>query len=52
MEYRFNGDIGVFGMQNSEDIKQKMRSVSYIDWKNMGGSKDTLHHMKKNAKEG
>ncbi len=36
--------------QNSEDIRQKILSISYTDWKNMGFSKGTLHYMKQNAK--
>jgi len=36
--------------QDSDDIRQKILSISYTDWKNMGFSKGTLHYMKKNAK--
>jgi CRISPR-associated protein Cas1 len=36
--------------QDSEDIRQKILSISYSDWKKMGFSKGTLHYMKKNAK--
>jgi CRISPR-associated protein Cas1 len=36
--------------QDSEDIRQKILSISYLDWRNMGFSKGTLHYMKKNAK--
>jgi CRISPR-associated protein Cas1 len=35
--------------QDSEDVRQKILSISYNDWKNMGFSKGTLHYMKKNA---
>jgi CRISPR-associated protein Cas1 len=35
--------------QDSEDIRQKILSISYTDWENMGFSKGTLHYMKKNA---
>ncbi|KXS40418.1 MAG: CRISPR-associated protein, Cas1 family [Methanolobus sp. T82-4] len=35
--------------QDSEDIRQKILSISYSEWKNMGFSKGTLHYMKKNA---
>jgi CRISPR-associated protein Cas1 len=35
--------------QDSEDIRQKILSISYTDWENMGFSKRTLHYMKKNA---
>jgi CRISPR-associated protein Cas1 len=36
--------------QDSDDIRQKILSISYSDWKKMGFSKGTLHYMKKNAK--
>ncbi|AFV22383.1 CRISPR-associated protein, Cas1 family [Methanolobus psychrophilus R15] len=36
--------------QDSDDIRQKIMSISYTDWENMGFSKGTLHYMKKNAK--
>ncbi|WP_370573935.1 CRISPR-associated protein Cas1 [Methanomethylovorans sp.] len=35
---------------DSDDIRQKILSISYTDWKNMGFSKGTLHYMKQNAK--
>ena len=35
--------------QDSEEIRQKILSISYTDWKKMGFSKGTLHYMKKNA---
>jgi CRISPR-associated protein Cas1 len=35
--------------QDSDDIRQKILSISYSDWKRMGFSKGTLHYMKKNA---
>ena len=35
--------------QDSEDIRQKILSISFTDWDNMGFSKGTLHYMKKNA---
>ena len=35
--------------QDSENIRQKILSISYTDWENMGFSKGTLHYMKKNA---
>lgn len=34
---------------DSEEIRQKILSISYSDWKKMGFSKGTLHYMKKNA---
>ncbi|MDG6244158.1 MAG: CRISPR-associated endonuclease Cas1 [Methanolobus sp.] len=37
--------------QDSEDIRQKILSIFYTDWKNMEFSKGTLHYMKKNAKD-
>ncbi len=36
--------------QDSDDIRQKILSISYTDWKNLGFSKGTLHYMKQNAK--
>ena len=36
--------------QDSDDIRQKILSISYTEWKNMGFSKGTLHYMKQNAK--
>jgi CRISPR-associated protein Cas1 len=33
--------------QDSDDIRQKILSISYSDWKNMGFSKGTLHYMNK-----
>jgi CRISPR-associated protein Cas1 len=36
--------------QDSDDIRQKILSISYTDWKSMGFSKGTLHYMKQNAK--
>ncbi|TQD27917.1 CRISPR-associated endonuclease Cas1 [Methanolobus vulcani] len=36
--------------QDSNDIRQKILSISYSDWKKLGFSKGTLHYMKKNAK--
>jgi len=36
--------------QDSDDIRQKILSISSTDWKNMGFSKGTLHYMKQNAK--
>ncbi|WP_406669951.1 CRISPR-associated endonuclease Cas1 [Methanolobus sp. ZRKC4] len=35
--------------QDSEEIRKKIMSVSYSEWKKMGFSKGTLHYMKKNA---
>lgn len=32
--------------QDSEEIRQKILSISYSDWKKMGFSKGTLHYMK------
>ncbi|WMW22919.1 CRISPR-associated endonuclease Cas1 [Methanolobus mangrovi] len=36
--------------QDTNDIRQKILSISYSDWKKLGFSKGTLHYMKKNAK--
>lgn len=35
--------------QDSDDIRQKILSISYTDWENMGFSKGTMYYMKKNA---
>jgi len=35
--------------QDSEEIRQKILSISYTEWKNIGFSKGTLHYMKQNA---
>ncbi|UGV39822.1 CRISPR-associated endonuclease Cas1 [Methanococcoides orientis] len=35
--------------QDSSDIRKKILSISYSDWKKLGFSKGTLHYMKKNA---
>ena len=35
---------------DSYDIRQKILSISYVDWKKLGFSKGTLHYMKQNAK--
>ena len=37
------------GGQDSEDVRQKILSISYIEWKKRGFSKGTLHYMMKNA---
>lgn len=41
-----------FGIQrvDSHEIRQKILSISYVDWKKLGFSKGTLHYMKQNAK--
>ena len=41
-----------FGGQriDSHEIRQKILSISYADWKKLGFSKGTLHYMKQNAK--
>jgi len=36
--------------QDSDEIRQKIVNISYVNWKKMGFSKGTLHYMKKNAK--
>lgn len=35
---------------DSYEIRQKILSISYVDWKKLGFSKGTLHYMKQNAK--
>ena len=34
---------------DTDDIRRKIQSISYADWKKLGFSKGTLHYMKKNA---
>ncbi|WP_292471173.1 CRISPR-associated endonuclease Cas1, partial [Methanolobus sp.] len=36
--------------QDTDEIRKKILSISYTDWKKMGFSKGTLHYMKQNAK--
>jgi CRISPR-associated protein Cas1 len=36
--------------QDTSDIRQKILSISYTDWKKLGYSKGTLHYMKQNAR--
>jgi CRISPR-associated protein Cas1 len=38
--------------QDSDDIRQKILSIPYSEWKKIGFSKGTLHYMKKNTKSG
>jgi CRISP-associated protein Cas1 len=35
---------------DTHEIRQKILSISYVDWKKLGFSKGTLHYMKRNAK--
>jgi CRISPR-associated protein Cas1 len=35
---------------DSQEIRQKILNISYVDWKKLGFSKGTLHYMKQNAK--
>jgi hypothetical protein len=35
--------------QDADDIRKKILSIPYIEWKRRGFSKGTLHYMKKNA---
>jgi len=37
--------------QDTSDIRKKILSISYSDWKKLGFSKGTLHYMKKNAED-
>ncbi|WP_321418386.1 CRISPR-associated protein Cas1 [uncultured Methanomethylovorans sp.] len=46
----FNRPEFTIDKQDSDDIRQKILSISYTDWKTMGFSKGTLHYMKQNAK--
>jgi len=34
---------------DSYDIRKKLQSISYVDWKKLGFAKETLHYMKRNA---
>lgn len=34
---------------DTDEIRRKILSISYVDWKKLGFSKGTLHYMKKNA---
>ncbi|WP_410509644.1 CRISPR-associated protein Cas1 [Methanosarcina hadiensis] len=36
--------------QDSSDIRQKILSISYSDWKKLGFSKEILQYMKQNAR--
>jgi len=36
--------------QDSEDVRKKILSIKYTDWKKLGYSKGTLHYMKENAR--
>lgn len=36
--------------QDTDEIRKKILSISYSEWKKMGFSKGTLHYMKQNAK--
>jgi len=42
-------EFGVFRI-DSQEIRQKILNISYVDWKKLGCSKGTLHYMKQNAK--
>ncbi|KKG10935.1 CRISPR-associated endonuclease Cas1 [Methanosarcina sp. 2.H.A.1B.4] len=35
---------------DSQEIRQKILNISYVDWKKLGFSKGTLHYMKQNAR--
>ena len=34
---------------DTQEMREKIKNISYYRWKKMGFSKGTLHHMKKNA---
>ena len=34
---------------DTDEIRRKIQSISYADWKKPGFSKGSLHYMKKNA---
>ncbi|WP_292372616.1 CRISPR-associated endonuclease Cas1 [Methanosarcina sp. UBA411] len=44
-----NPEFGVFRV-DSQELRQKILNISYVDWKKLGFSKGTLHYMKQNAK--
>lgn len=35
---------------DSQEIRQKILSISYVDWKKLGFSKGTLHYRKQNVR--
>jgi CRISP-associated protein Cas1 len=51
-----NADFNVFNpklnvnRQDTNEIRQKILTISYADWKKRGFSKNGLHYMKKNAR--
>ncbi|MDY0386995.1 MAG: hypothetical protein RBT65_07685 [Methanolobus sp.] len=45
----FSKPVYAVERQDSEDVRQKILSISYSEWKKMGFSKGTFHYMKKNA---
>jgi CRISPR-associated protein Cas1 len=36
--------------QDNMEIRKLILDISYVEWKNLGFSKGTLHYMKQNAK--
>jgi CRISP-associated protein Cas1 len=40
----------VISRLDADDIRKKILSIPYAEWKRRGFSKETLHYMKKNAK--
>ena len=38
--------------QDRQDVREKILSITYKEWKEMGYSKGTLHYLKKNVKSG
>ncbi len=45
----FSKPVYMAERDDSDEIRQKILSISYSEWKKMGFSKGTLHYMKKNA---
>jgi len=38
--------------QDSDEMRRKILSILYAEWKKMGFSKETLFYLKKNARDG
>jgi len=45
----FSKPVYAIERQDSEEIRQKILSIPYTEWENMGFSKGTLHYMKMSA---
>ena len=45
----FNTPQIVLNRLDTEDVRQQILDISYVEWKKLGFSKGTLHYMKQNA---